>query len=285
MRSLDAADRGAHQRRRRFAVMAIEALLIVCTTTVHAHAWRIPASAVGEPPCTPIPDAKDLELTADERARVDAGEIVVRLLRREERGGLAQAVGYLDANPVWLFDVSTDSTLATDLAEIIRDVEVVEERASGKVLTGVARPTMLLPGFAYKIAVSYLDDATGQCWSQLEGDFEKNGGSHAYLWDPSRGQSLAVFTFEIELKGMFRMLPQSLVTRLTARTLPAYMRALESLVHRLARDDAPRASRVEGRWKTLHERLETAEADERVWRSTYKTAWQVRNADTALTPR
>lgn len=236
------------------------------------HAWRVPASAPGEPSCLPIPDAGDVQLDADQRARVDAGEIVVRVLRRAERGGLAQAVGYLDTNPAWLFEVATDSSLADGLADIIREVSVLETRVSGKVIHGVASPSIFLPRFHYTIAVSYLEDGTGQCWTQVEGDFSRNGGSHAYLWDPGRKQTLAVFTFEIELKGVLRLLPQSLVMRLTARTLPDYMRSLERLAQRFARDDATRIARVGLRWASLRARLEAAELPGRLWPAVYQSA-------------
>jgi hypothetical protein len=74
-----------------------------------AHAWVTPVRVVGEPPCPPVPDASDLDLTLEERARIDAGEIVVRVLGEADRGGRTQAIGYLDANPSWLFELATDA--------------------------------------------------------------------------------------------------------------------------------------------------------------------------------
>lgn len=256
----------------RRAVIASFVLAAAVVWSEQGHAWRIPASASGEPPCLPIPDSADVDLSADERARIDAGEIVVRILRRAERGGLAQAIGYLDVNPAWLFDVATDSNLADGMADIIRDVRVVEARPVGKLLRGVAAPALFLPRFEYTLAVSYLEDGTGQCWTQVHGDFRRNEGSHAYLWDPVRKQTLAVFTFEIELEGVLSLLPQSLVMRLTARTLPDYMRSLERCARRLSREDTARAARVEPHWRRLSARLESNELRGRVWHSGFDAA-------------
>jgi hypothetical protein len=262
---------------RRALLTLLAATLLAFGAAERGYAWRVPVSAPPEPACPPIPDASDLHLTGDERQRVDAGEIVLRILRREERGGLAQAVGYLDANPAWLFEIATDSSLADGMADVIRDVQVLETRAGGKVIHGVARPSVFLPSFQYTISVSYLDDGTGQCWAETEGDFVKNEGSHSYLWDPVRGQTLAVFTFEIELKGMLRVLPQSLVMRLTARTLPSYMRSLEASARRLAGEDIARASRVASRWRALLARLETDQLSDRVWSRNEEAALNAAN--------
>jgi hypothetical protein len=256
---------------RRVLFTLIAAALLAFGASERAHAWRVTTSLASEPACPPIPDAGDLHLTDDERARVDAGDIVLRVLRLEERGGLAQAVGYLDANPAWLFDIATDSSLADGMADIISDVQLLETRPGGKVIHGVARPSVFLPSFQYTLAVSFLEDGTGQCWVQTEGDFAKNQGSHSYLWDPVRGQTLAVFTFEIELKGVLRVLPQSLVMRMTARTLPSYMRGLEASVQRLARNDGARGARVEPRWRALQTRLERDKLGGRFWLSSEAT--------------
>jgi hypothetical protein len=141
----------------------------------------------------------------------------------------------------------------------------IETRPDGKLLRGITDPSMLMPAFEYTLAASYLEDGTGQCWSQVSGDFGKNEGSHSYLWDPARGKTLAVFTFEIALKGMLRMLPQPMVMRMSARTLPGYMRALESLAAEKASADPERARRVEKRWSALRKRFEAGELRARVW--------------------
>jgi hypothetical protein len=241
------------------------AFAALVSSSAVAHAWVVPEGAPPSPACPAIPDADDVELSAADRARVDDGEIVVRFLEKGERGALVQAVGYLDAHPAWLFEVATDSELATELADVLKSVDVVDTRPAGKTMRGVADPSALLPSYRYTLAVSYLEDNTGQCWAQIEGDFGKNEGSHSYLWDPEREATLAVFTFELRLKGWLRLIPQSVVMRLSARTLPAYMRGLEAFSERLSREDAARAARVDARWQSLRARLHGDELAGRVW--------------------
>jgi hypothetical protein len=197
---------------------------------------------------------------------VQSGEIIVRVGDLGEYGRRVWAVGYLDANPIWLFDVGTDSRLAPELSDVIERVDVLDERANGKTVYGIADPAMLLPKYDYTLAVSYLADGTGQCWAQIRGDFKRNEGSHSYLWDPKRGKTLAVFTFELTMKGVLGYLPEDLVRRLTARTLPAFMRNLERFSKRLEREDPERAARNEQRWNALRARLEANELPGRVWR-------------------
>jgi hypothetical protein len=232
----------------------------------NAHAWVIPASAPREPECPAIPDAKDVQLTAEEMQRVQAGEIVVHVGEMGEHGRHVFAIGYLDANPVWLFDVGTDASLAPDLSAIIERVDVLEKHEHGKRVHGVVDPAALLPKYEYTLAVSYLADQTGQCWAQIEGDFNRNAGSHSYLWDPARQETLSVFTFDLSLKGMLRIIPDGLVRRLTARTLPDFMRNLERYAIKLEREDPERAAAIERRWNELRPRLEANEVPGRVWR-------------------
>jgi hypothetical protein len=248
----------------RVAVSAALAAVVVLHGT-SAMAWTIPASVGAEPPCPGIPDVADVVLTPDENARIDAGEIIVHV-SGEGAERRTWAVGYLDTNPAWLFDIAMDAGLAHQLSDIIARVDVLELRTNGELMHGVVDPGVLLPSFQYTLAVSYLDDETGQCWVQTQGDFRRNEGSHSYLWDPSRSQTLAVFTFNVSLKGMLALIPDEVVRRLTARTLPDYMRALESYASRLARDDPARAERVADNWSVLRSRLESGELADRVWR-------------------
>ena len=252
--------------RRAFAplVVAFTFLALVCAQT--ARAWVIPASAPSRPECPAIPDANDVKLSAEDLERVRAGEIIVRVGQMGPQGRRVWAIGYLHANPVWLFDVGTDSRLAPELSEVIQRVDVREQREHGKVVHGVATGGTFLPKFDYTLAVSYLADRTGQCWAQTEGDFETNEGSHSYLWDPERGETLAVFTFELTLKGMLRLIPDDLVRHMTARTLPDFMHNLETFSSRLEREDPDRAVRNERQWDELRRRLEANELPGRVWR-------------------
>jgi hypothetical protein len=238
-------------------------LLLACAAP--AAAWVVPLSAPPAPRCPAIPDAADVEFTADELARIDAGEIVVRLADFGEIGRRAWAAGYLDANPVWLFDVGTDSRLAEHLSDVVEDVKVLEQREHGKIMQGVADASVLLPEFVYTLAVSYLEDRTGQCWALIEGDFKTNEGTHSYLWDPARRQTLAVMSFDVSLKGLLGIVPQELIRRLSLRTLPDYMRRLESFAARLEVEDPERAAHVAHRWSALRARLEADELPARTW--------------------
>jgi len=250
------------------SLRAVLGELVVCVSLCFptgARAWVVPASAPPTPACPAIPDADDVRLTAEELARVQAGEIVVRVGEMESEGRRVWAFGYLDGDPVWIFDMATDSTLVKDLVDIVESVDVLDLRPHGKTVRNVARVSRWLPRFEYTLVVSYLEDQTGQCWAQISGDLAKNQGSHAYFWDPQRQRTFVALSFEIGLKGMMRVVPQSLVLRLSGRTLPNYMHALERLSARLHKEDPERAERNEQRWRALRARIEANELPQRVW--------------------
>jgi hypothetical protein len=217
-------------------------------------------------PCPHIPDARDLELSVDERLRIDDGQIVVQIVHYGDDDRQVRAVGYLDADPVSLFDLATDSERATELVSAVKKVEVIEQREDGKLFRGTAKPSFFLPTFNYTLAAHYPPDHTGQCWGQVEGDFERNEGAHSFIWDPERRQTLAVFSYYLSLRGVLRLVPESWILATAGKTLPEFMHRLEAETARTARSDPARASRNAQRWSALRARLDAGELPGRVWR-------------------
>ncbi len=247
----------------------------------------VPASAdayidlVGHPdapPCPPIPDAADVQLSLEELTAVGAGQIIVRIVDAQDGGRVAQAIGYLDADPLLLFDLATDSTLAPEMVDEVRRIDVLERDDGSKVFRSILEVGMFLPDFEYTVAAAYPDPPTGQCWSQIHGIFERNEGSHSFLWDPERRQTLAVFTFAFKLKGLLRLLPEQMTLRRAGIALERYMERLEAAALRVRGTSSDRALRTASAWAALEPRLSAEELSARVWRGS--GLWEAAAADT-----
>lgn len=222
-------------------------------------AWR---SSVA---CPLIPDSSEIDISPDEWSRIESGEIVVRIIRESDQVSRAQAVGYLGLHPLWLFDLATDSELAPEIVDKVRQVDIHEQGPEGKVATGHIKAARLLPTMRYTFASRYLGSSTGQCWGQISGDFSRNEGAHSFLWDPARQQTLGVFSFTIGMKGLLGLLPERIILQGAADMLPSFMRSLEAIQPRIAREDPGRARRVDEAWARIRPRLEAGEFPGRVW--------------------
>jgi len=218
------------------------------------------------PHCPPIPGVENVELSPAEWEEVERGEIVMRIVEPAAGERMAQAIGYLAADPVWLFDLSTDSSLAREFVSEIEEVVVLERDRFGKLFTNVLDPGMfVLPTFQYTLASAYPVPPTGQCWAQVEGDFERNEGSHSYFWDPERGESLTVFTFVFRLKGLLSLVPERTVLKRSAAALENYMERVEAMAVRFKAEDPARTARNAEAWAALRPRLEAGEFPGRLW--------------------
>lgn len=236
-------------------------------------ALGLPSAAVerlagrpGDPPLPPIPDALDIELTDGEWGRVRGGEIVVKIVERTHEDRQARAIGYLRNDPRALFLVSSDSTLQV---EMFAEVEVFEELESwldGSHFRARADVSWLLPAFDYEMVSGYDPSRTGLTWTQLEGDFQRNDGSQSFLWDPERGATLAVFTFDLALRGILSLVPEWVILRLAGSNLPATMHAVDGMVDTLRERDPEWRARLDAEWAELRARLAAGEFPGRVYR-------------------
>jgi len=221
--------------------------------------------AVHQAPCPRIQASSDIDLTADEWLRVDAGEIIVRIVTEGDDTSRAQAIGYLSADPITLFDLATDAGLAPQIVDEVQSVVVLESYQDGKLATGRIKAAPLFPTFEYTFAARYLPSRTGQCWGQVDGDFLRNEGAHSFLWDADRGQTLAVFSSTIGMKGLLSFIPQRLVLQGAADTLPSFMRSLESLQAQMATKDPARTRRLEEQWAKTRPLIESGGFPGRLW--------------------
>ncbi len=218
-----------------------------------------------DPKLPTIPDIGDIQLSPDEWTEVQKGEIVVQILERGKEDRQARAIGYLKHNPSQLFDVATDSTLAPRLVPEVKKVEVLERSHSHKRFHGEADFSFMLPRFQYTMLSAYNDSHTGQAWTQVQGDLDKNEGSHSFFWDPQRQQTLAVFTYDMALKGILSIVPEWVVIRIASRTLPDFLRNLDNAIDTIYAEDAARGTRVAGEWGALKPKLEGGQLASRAW--------------------
>lgn len=237
-----------------------------------------------DPKLPTIPEPGDIQLSPDEWAQVQKGEIVVQIIERSSEDRQARAIGYLKHNPSQLFDVATDSTLAPRLVPEVRKVEVLERSSGYKRFHGEADFSMVLPMFQYTMLSAYNDTRTGQAWTQVKGDLDKNEGSHAFFWDPQRKETLAVFTYDMALKGILSIVPEWVVIRIASRTLPDFLHNLDSIIDTVYAEDVPRAERVALEWKGLSGRLEGGQLASRVWQGPIAVASRASKAPAAATP-
>jgi hypothetical protein len=247
-------------------VLASVVCALVCALAPRdANASERVVTRPGEAALPLIPDAADLVLTPDERARIDKGEIVVKLVERTKEDRQARAIGYLKHNPVELWSVAGDGRLQTEMYPEIEKFEELERWDNGKRFRATADVSMLLPDFHYTMTGCWNASKTALCWAQLEGDFDRNEGSQSFLWDPARHQTLAVFTFDLAMKGILSLVPESFILSLAGRNLPNAMHSVEAMVDKVRARDAARASSWDRDWAALEPRLVAGEWPGRLW--------------------
>lgn len=245
------------------ALVSFLASFLVLAPATHAAQQMI--GGTGDPVFPPIPDTFDLELTPKEWARIQDGEIITQIVARGEEDRQARAIGYLKAPPLALFDIATDSELAPEIVSEVEEVVVQELRERGKRFHGRADFSFMLPEFQYTLVSAYNESRTGQAWAQLEGDFDKNQGTHAFFWDPERGETLAVMTFDFALKGILSMVPEGILVRMAKSTLPDFMRRVDEMTVVIAERDPARGARVATEWEVQRAELENGKYPYRVW--------------------
>jgi hypothetical protein len=239
------------------------ALVALCLPS--AAAERL-AGRPGDPPLPPIPDAFDIDLTYEERERIRSGEIVVQIVERTPEDRQARAIGYLKNNPRALFRVSSDSALQEETFAEVEVFDELERWPDGSHFRARADVSWLLPAFNYEMVSGYDSSRTGLTWTQLEGDFQRNDGSQSFLWDPERGATLAVFTFDLALRGILSLVPEWVILRLAGGNLPATMRAVDGMVDTVRERDPEWRARLDAEWTELRARLAAGEFPGRVYR-------------------
>lgn len=249
----------------RLLVRAGAGLLLAALVTSARAAEELKGPLDTDPKLPAIPDPGEIELTPDEWADVEKGEIVVQIIERSKETRQARAIGYLKHNPAQLFDVVTDPTLAPRLVPEVEEVQVLETTPSCKRFHGSVDFSLVLPTLQYTMLACYDASRTGQSWAQTQGDLDKHEGSHAFFWDPERQQTLSVFTYETALKGVLSLIPEWVVIRLASRTLPSFLRNLDGVIDAVHAEDPPRGERVAKEWAALEPRLEASELSSRLW--------------------
>ena len=211
-----------------------------------------------------IPEASDVRLTPEEWSKVRAGDWVVQVVRRGEEDLQARAIGYVRSSPVAMFDVAVDSEIAATFDEIESAV-ILESWPHGKRFDMVVEPHFLLPSYEFTSVSAFHDLHVAQTFGQIRGDFQRNEGTHSYLWDPERQETLAVVTFAFALKGVLSILPEKWILGLASRDLPKAIRRLDSIALGLAAEDPPRFRRVQASWQQLRPALEAGEHPGFLW--------------------
>ncbi len=224
-----------------------------------------PVTRPGEATLPLVPDAADVHLSEKEAGKLAKGEIVVQTVERTKEDREARAIGYLEHNPAELFGVAGDPTLQTEMYPEIKTFEELERWDSGKRFRAVADVSMFLPNFHYTMTGCWNASKTARCWGQLSGDFDRNDGSQSFLWDASRHETLGVFTFDLALKGILSLVPESLILSLAGNNLPHAMRSLDAEVTKVRERDPARAAQMDRDWAVLEARLTAGELPGRVW--------------------
>lgn len=244
------------------ALLALGGALV---TGAPAHAAERVTTRPGEAALPLIPDASDVTLTAAERARLEAGEIVVKLVERTKEDRQARAIGYLAHTPVELWSVAGDGRLQTEMYPEIQEFEELERWDSGKRFRATADVSILLPDFHYTMTGCWNPSRTALCWAQLSGDFDRNEGSQSFLWNPARRETLAVFTFDLAMKGILSLVPESFILSLAGHNLPSAMHSVEAMVDKVRTRDPERAARWDAEWAALEPRLVSGDWPARTW--------------------
>ncbi len=251
---------------------------IALATACDAFAAERVVTRAGEAVLPAIPDASDIQLSDAELARIQRGEIVVKTVARTQEDRQARAIGYLAHNPVELFSVAGDGSLQTEMYPEIVQFEELERWENGKRFRAIADVSMLLPDFHYTMTGCWNPSRTALCWSQLQGDFDRNEGSQSFLWDPERRATLAVFTFDLAMKGILSLVPESFILSLAGRNLPNAMRSVEAMVDKVRARDSARAARWDQEWAALEPALAAGTWPGRVWPASTESTQSTRAA-------
>lgn len=247
------------------SLLALATALILSTAASAAEEVRGPLDS--DPKLPTIPEPGDIQLSPDEWAQVQKGEIVVQILERNAEDRQARAIGYLKHNPVELWSVAGDGRLQTEMYPEIEKFEELERWENGKRFRATADVSILLPDFHYTMTGCWNPSRTALCWAQLEGDFDRNEGSQSFLWDPRRRETLAVFTFDLAMKGILSLVPESFILSLAGHNLPSAMHSVEAMVDKVRARDPERATRWDVDWAALEPRLVAGEWPGRTWPS------------------
>jgi hypothetical protein len=142
----------------------------------------------------------------------------------------------------------------------------------------------LLPTYEFTSIAEYADPPTGQTFHQIKGDFERNEGVHAYLWDPERQETLGVFQFAFGMKGILSLIPESFLLSMAKGTLPDAIKKMDSIATGIQQKEPERAKRVNDTWAELKPRIEAGEFPGRVWHGPVMAGSDGHTAATAPAP-
>lgn len=250
----------AHRSLARLALV----LVLASGAAARAHAELVLEAPGGERALPPIPEAQDVRLTPEEWRRVQDGGWVVQIVTHSKEDRQARAIGFVASSPVAMFDVATDSEVAVSFDEI-ESATILESSPQGKRYEMTVDPSFVLPSFHFVSVAAYNEIGTAQTFGQIEGDFQRNEGTHSYLWDPKREQTLAVVTFAFGLKGVLGILPESWILRMASHNLPKAIQRLDAVAAGFAEEDPERFARIDAEWQLVRARIEAGEFPGFLW--------------------
>ncbi len=220
------------------------ALLLALTASLAAPGHAAAAASAATPSAVASPDTDTgkealpavpppIELSAAERARLVAGEVVTRSADLGAAGRRAEAIHLFDATPTELFAIVTEPATLARLFEENEVYEAVATHDDGLSIHGVANVGWPVPRFEYWSRTRRDPAKLWNAWRQTRGDFDANDGYWRFAWDESTGKTIGLMSIHLSVSGV----PDFVAVRLQETNLPRSMRTVAAEAARVRRSE------------------------------------------------
>lgn len=187
----------------------------------------------------------ELEVSAAERARLVAGEVVTRSTDLGSAGRRAEAIYLFDATPTELFAIVTEPATLARLFEENEVYEAVATHDDGLSVHGVANVGWPVPRFEYWSRTRRDPAKHWNAWRQTRGDFDANDGYWRFAWDEATGKTIGLMSIHISVSGV----PDFVAVRLQETNLPRSMRTVAAEAARVRAREPKLALARQDEWQ------------------------------------
>ncbi|MFN7952881.1 MAG: SDR family oxidoreductase [bacterium] len=231
------------------AAALLAALTLAGVTPAHATSTApVRAEAVRSDELPPVPPPT--ELTADERARLVAGQVVTRSIVLSGSERRAEALFLFDAAPTELFGIVTEPAVMQRLFEENEVYEAVATYPDGLGVHGIANVGWPAPRFEYWTRTRRDPAKLWNAWRQTRGDFDANDGYWRFTRDEQTGKTIGHMSLHLSVPG----LPNWLAVRLQETNLPKSMHIVAAEVARVRAQEPARAVALRSEWSAAENR-------------------------------
>jgi len=169
----------------------------------------------------------DVQLNDSELARIQDGEILVRLVRSGQQSrGSVEAVVWIDASAETIWRIMTDCDAAPTFIPGLKSCQVLESGDTWEIIRHDVKWMWLFPKVAYEFRADY-DLYRQISFNRIRGDLREMRGR--WLLSPMGNGRQTIVHYRVYLDPGF-VVPGFLVRRSLKKNLPAVLTALRDRV-------------------------------------------------------